>query len=111
MDLATLHCAPCSGTLAALNSVEAEHRLSEIPGWQLIDRNQKLQHLYKFKDYASTLHFVDGVAAVCEEQGHHPEITFGWGYATVTFWTHALKALSDNDFIMAAKVNALYHPL
>jgi 4a-hydroxytetrahydrobiopterin dehydratase len=89
-----------TGQIATLNEL--------IEGWEVIeDGMPKLQKRYSFDTYAAALVFVNNVSVVAEELGHHPEITFTWGAATVRWWSHASGGLTLNDFIMAAKTDAL----
>ena len=108
MSFATQHCVPCTGDMPGVSAEEANRRLGEVPGWNLIDDGKRLERRFKFRDFVSAVGFVDKLAPVCEEQNHHPDLRLGWGYVTVTFSTHAIRSLSDNDFIMAAKVSALF---
>ena len=111
MSLSAKTCTPCRGGVAPLGRAEAERLLAETPGWSLIDDGvTKLERAFPFPDFAAALAFVDKVGALAEEAGHHPDITFGWGYCRVVFYTHKIKGLHENDFIMAAKVNRLPEP-
>ncbi len=87
---------------------EAQEYLSETPGWSLIDISSRIRRNFTFKDFLSALEFVQKISALAEEQGHHPDISFGWGYCSVIFYTHKIAGLHKNDFIMAAKVNTLF---
>lgn len=108
MSLLSERCIPCRGDIAPLTIKEAQEYLSETPGWSLIDNSSKIRRNFTFKDFLSALEFVQKISALAEEQGHHPDISFGWGYCSVIFYTHKIAGLHKNDFIMAAKVNALY---
>jgi 4a-hydroxytetrahydrobiopterin dehydratase len=105
--LAGKTCTPCRGGVPPLPRREAERLLTDTPGWSLDADATKIERRFRFDDFAGALAFVEKVAAVAEEEGHHPDIAFGWGYCTVVFQTHKIKGLHENDFIMAAKVNAL----
>jgi 4a-hydroxytetrahydrobiopterin dehydratase len=100
-------CTPCRGGVPPLTRTEAERLLGETPGWTLSDDATRIERSFSFGDFAGALRFVEKVAAVAEAEGHHPDIAFGWGYCRVVFYTHKIKGLHENDFIMAAKVNAL----
>jgi 4a-hydroxytetrahydrobiopterin dehydratase len=100
-------CVPCRGGVPPLAEDDAERFLAQTPGWELRDQAKRIERTYKFKNFREALGFVDGVGALAEEEGHHPDITFGWGYATIALHTHKIKGLHENDFIMAAKINAL----
>lgn len=107
MSLTAKTCVPCQGGIPPLTPADAQKMLSQVPGWELKDNSTKLERAFKFKNFADSLGFVNKVGALSEEEDHHPDITFGWGYAAVVFYTHKIKGLHENDFIMAAKVNAL----
>jgi 4a-hydroxytetrahydrobiopterin dehydratase len=80
--------------------------------WQVVERDGilRLERLFKFKNFVQALDFTDRVGAVAEEEGHHPALLTEWGRVTVTWWTHKIKGLHRNDFIMAAKTDELYRP-
>jgi len=80
--------------------------LSKVQGWEVID-NHHLQKGYKFPNYLSGVQFVNQLAAIAEEQNHHPEIYLSWRRVTIEIYTHVVKGLTDNDFILAAKYDAL----
>ena len=104
--LASRHCVPCRGGVAPLSAAEAEARWSEIPLWTLRDAARRIERHFTFRTFAQALAFVNRIAAIAEGEDHHPDISFGWGYATVSLQTHAIKGLHDNDFIMAARIDA-----
>jgi 4a-hydroxytetrahydrobiopterin dehydratase len=107
MSLAQKQCVPCKGGIPPLTREEAEKFLEEVPQWQVADDNSRISRTFKFKNFVAAQSFVNQVADLAEAEGHHPDITFGWGYATVVFYTHKIKGLHENDFVMAAKVDAL----
>ena len=107
MDLTAKTCIPCRGGVAPLAPDEAERYLSETPGWSLDDSATRIECRFTFKSFVQALEFTNKVGALAEQEGHHPDICFGWGYCTVVFYTHKIKGLHENDFIMAAKVNEL----
>ena len=107
MNLTQQACVPCRGGVAPLEPTSARELLTSTPGWELIDDSGKIRRNFKLNDFATTLAFVNMVGALAEAEGHHPDITFGWGYCNVLFYTHKIKGLHQNDFIMAAKVNEL----
>jgi len=81
-----------------------------VPDWQLLERNgiPQLERVYKFKNFVEALAFTNRVGELAEQEGHHPAILTEWGRVTVTWWTHKIKGLHRNDFIMAAKADQLY---
>jgi 4a-hydroxytetrahydrobiopterin dehydratase len=99
-------CVPCRGGVPPLAEDEAQEFLGQTPDWDLRE-GKRIERTYKFKNFREALSFVDRVGGLAEEEGHHPDITFGWGYATISLHTHKIKGLHENDFIMAAKINRL----
>ncbi len=97
-------CTPCQGGIPPLTPAQAGHFLEEAPGWRLEENATWLKRDFEFPDFAAALAFVNKVGALAESEGHHPDICFGWGYATVTLQTHKINGLHENDFIMAAKI-------
>jgi 4a-hydroxytetrahydrobiopterin dehydratase len=85
----------------------AEKLLTQTPGWDLKEHATQIERTFKLQNFASALEFAQKIGKLAEEEGHHPEITFGWGYCKVSFQTRKIKGLHENDFIMAAKVSAL----
>jgi 4a-hydroxytetrahydrobiopterin dehydratase len=108
MTLAQKSCIPCQGGIPPLGRDKAQAYLAQTPGWTLDDGATRISRTFKFKNFKQSQAFVNAVGDAAEAQGHHPDITFGWGYATVVFFTHKVKGLHENDFIMAAKTNDLY---
>ncbi len=100
-------CTPCQGGIPPLSLQEAELYIAETPGWILLDNATKIKRTFKLKDFRSAMEFAHRVGELAKEEGHHPDITFGWGYCRVVFQTHKINGLHENDFIMAAKVNKL----
>ena len=105
-DLAERECVPCRGGVPPMKGEEIEELLPELEGWQVVDEHH-LQKLYRFKDFRESLEFVNRVGKLAEQQGHHPDICFGWGKAEVTIWTHKIDGLSESDFVLAAKIDKL----
>ncbi len=107
MSLTAKTCVPCQGGIPPLTRVESEHFLKEVSEWVLSDDGDKIERQFPFDDFAKAMAFVNKVGDLAEAEGHHPDISFGWGYANVIFFTHKIKGLHENDFIMAAKVDLL----
>jgi len=107
MALDAKTCTPCRGGIPPLARSEAQTLLTQAPGWTLDETATRITRRFTFPDFASALTFVQRIGEVAEAEGHHPDITFGWGYAEIVFYTHKIKGLHENDFIMAAKVNKL----
>lgn len=106
-ELSTRKCIPCNGGMPALDRDEAERFLNHAPGWTLEDEGRRIERHFSFRDYRSALRFVVDLSQLAEDEGHHPDISFGWGRATVSWQTKKIKGLHENDFIMAAKTNDL----
>ena len=79
---------------------------AQLPDWQVVNEHH-LQRAYSFKDFRETLDFVNRIGELAEEQGHHPDICFGWGKADITIWTHKIDGLTESDFVLAAKIDKL----
>ncbi len=105
-DLASRNCVPCRGGVPPLKGEEISKLSSELQGWEVVDEHH-LKKNYKSKDFREALVFVNRVGELAEEQGHHPDICFGWGWAEITIWTHKIGGLSESDFILAAKIDQL----
>ncbi|MDR5694889.1 MAG: 4a-hydroxytetrahydrobiopterin dehydratase [Armatimonadota bacterium] len=110
--LAELRCIACREGEPTLTDEEIATLLPQVSGWQVIEENgiKRLRRTFRFKDFASALAFTSKVGERAEQEGHHPAILTEWGKVTVTWWTHKIKGLHRNDFIMAAKTDALYAP-
>ena len=106
-SLSQLKCKPCSGNTSKLSLDEIQKKLSEIYEWQLNDNKEMLFKKFKFKSFKKALHFTNLVGELAEEEGHHPDISLGWGYSLIMIHTHAIKGLSINDFILAAKIDKI----
>ncbi len=106
MSLADQTCIPCQGGMPPLSPEAIVPLAEQTPEWTVID-NHHLHRDYTFPDFRSALDFVVKVGEVAEEQGHHPDIAFGWGKVSLTFYTHKIDGLAEADFVMAAKVDGL----
>ena len=85
----------------------AQAQMAQIPAWTLMDGGTRIERTWRFGDFAGAFELVRKAAELAEAEGHHPDITFGWGYATVSLYTHKIKGLHENDFILAAKLDAV----
>ena len=103
-ELTEKTCTPCRGGVAPLTVDQARALLGKTPGWELLERGKRIERAFEFKTFRDALGFVDRVGALAESEDHHPDISFGWGYATISLYTHKIKGLHENDFIMAAKI-------
>lgn len=105
-ELATRECVPCRGGVPPLKGDEIQGLLSKLDQWSVVNEHH-LTKVYKFKDFKESLAFVNRVGELAEQQGHHPDICFGWGRVEVTLWTHKIDGLTESDFILGAKIDAL----
>ncbi|GGC67384.1 putative pterin-4-alpha-carbinolamine dehydratase 1 [Siccirubricoccus deserti] len=105
--LAEKTCTPCRGGVPPLTPVEAEGYRTQAPDWTLMDDATRIERRYRFKDFGEAFAFVVRAGELAEAEGHHPDISFGWGYASVSLRTKKIKGLHENDFIMAAKLDRL----
>lgn len=101
--LCTQKCVPCEGGAPKLTADQAASLLQQLKGWVLHDG--KLQKEYRFKDFAQAMSFVNQMADVAEAEGHHPDFSVHYNVVEVSIWTHAIGGLSENDFILAAKID------
>ncbi|MDE1924651.1 MAG: 4a-hydroxytetrahydrobiopterin dehydratase [Patescibacteria group bacterium] len=106
-ELARKKCVPCEGNVPPLTKEEALEMQKQVNDWSLIDEAHLLAKSFRFKDFAQTMEFVNKVAAIAEEEGHHPDLTVSYGSVTVELMTHAIGGLSENDFIVAAKIDEI----
>ena len=108
--LARLTCVACRSDAPTVTSAEIAELRPQIPDWQLVEADgiKRLRRVFHFDDFAQALAFTDEVGRLAEEQGHHPALLTEWGRTSVTWWTHKIKGLHRNDFVMAAKTDELY---
>jgi len=109
-DLTQIKCVPCRGGEPTVTEAELAEYLPQVSQWQMVEQEdiKRLERVFKFKNFAQALSFTNKVGALAEEEGHHPAILTEWGRVGVTWWTHAIRGLHRNDFIMAAKTDRLY---
>jgi 4a-hydroxytetrahydrobiopterin dehydratase len=105
-ELASKTCVPCKGGTPPLKGEELEDLRQQIPEWEVVEEHH-LRRRFRFENFRESLGFVNRVGELAEEQGHHPDIGFGWGYADISVWTHKIDGLTESDFIFAAKVDTL----
>ncbi len=100
-------CTPCRGGVPPLTGEEIATHGRQTPAWDVLDEGRRIERSFRFKDFAQAFAFVKQVGDLAEDEGHHPDVTFGWGYATVSLQTKKIKGLHENDFIMAAKLDQI----
>lgn len=107
MDLASKHCVPCEGTEKPFNEEQVKIYMPALSlSWTVID-GKKISQQFKFKNFPEAIAFVDKIVPVAEAEGHHPDLHIYYNNVTVELWTHAIGGLSENDFIMAVKIESL----
>lgn len=107
--LSTERCVACRPDVPRVSPAEVAELRREIPGWQVVERDgiARLERVFDWPDFAAALAFTNRVGALAEAEGHHPALLTEWGRVTVTWWTHAIRGLHRNDFVMAARTDAL----
>ena len=107
-DLSKKKCIPCEGNIPAFDYSEIHNYLKKVDGWE-VKKNENENYFlikeFKFDNFKESQNFVNKVGEIAEIEGHHPDIFFGWGYAKINITTHAIEGLSENDFILAAKID------
>lgn len=106
-ELAKKRCIPCEGGTEPLSREKAEELLKELDNWMLVDDAHLLVKTFQFPDFKTALQFGNDIGRVAEFEGHHPELTIGWGHVGVELSTHSIGGLSENDYILAAKIDEL----
>ena len=107
-QLSEKKCVPCEGNISAFDYSEIHKYLKKVNDWEVKQNEKKNYYLeknFKFKNFLSSQKFVNLAGDISEKEGHHPDINFGWGYAKIKVFTHAVNGLSENDFILAAKID------
>ena len=111
-DLLNKKCVPCEGGVTPFDISEIHKYQKKVDGWDIIKNENKIYILeknFKFKNFLESQKFVNDVGNISETEGHHPDILFGWGYAKINITTHAIEGLSENDFILASKIDQLFN--
>jgi 4a-hydroxytetrahydrobiopterin dehydratase len=106
-SLADQTCIPCKGGVPPLNREQIAPLQAEVPGWEVPD-DKRLVRTYRFKNFAEAMSYANQVAAIAEEQGHHPDLYVAWGKVRVEVWTHKIDGLTESDFYFAAKCDRAY---
>ncbi len=109
-DLLNKKCVPCEGGIAPFDISEIHKYQKKVDGWNIIKNESNiflLEKKFTFKNFVESQNFVNEVGKISENENHHPDIVFGWGYAKINITTHAIEGLSENDFILAAKIDKM----
>ena len=110
-DLLGKKCVPCEGGVPSLDLSEIHKYQKKVDGWDVKKDEKQIYFLeknFKFKNFINSQNFIDKVGKISEKENHHPDISFGWGYAKIKITTHAIEGLSDNDFNLAAKIDQTF---
>ena len=112
MDLFEKKCVPCEGGTPSLEYNEIHKYLKKVDGWD-VKKNEKknyyIEKKFNFKNFIESQKFINIVGNISENEGHHPDISFGWGYAIIKIYTHSVEGLSENDFILASKIDKSFN--
>ena len=109
-DLTKKKCIPCEGGILPFDISEIHKYQKKVDGWDVLKNEKNIFFLHKkfdFKNFLDAQDFINKVGRISEDEGHHPDISFGWGYAEIKITTHAIEGISENDFILAAKIDHL----
>ena len=106
-ELSKKKCVPCQGGIPPLTRAQATPYLKKTPGWELVKSAKKIQRKFGFKNFLEAMQFINNVAAIAEQEGHHPDIFVSYNKVTVSIYTHKINGLHENDFILAAKISKL----
>ena len=107
IDLKNMKCEPCSGKTPKLKPEEISNYLSQLDGWSVNNEQEMVFKKFNFKNFKKALEFTNLVGNIAEFEGHHPDISLGWGYSIVMLHTHTIKGLSVNDFVLALRIDEL----
>ena len=107
MDLAQKKCVACEGDAMPLTPMEAKAMLAQLTGWSLSVDSKNISRQFTFKNFKDAMAFANNIADIAETEGHHPDLSVGWGRVGVELSTHAIGGLSENDFILAAKIDVI----
>lgn len=105
MRLTEKTCVPCEGGVPPLTVEQTKPYLAEVSGWTVVENGKKIQRELRFKDFLEAMAFVNRVAELAEAEGHHPDIAISYAEVTLRLWTHVAGGLTENDFILAAKID------
>ncbi len=109
-DLSKKKCVSCNGNIVPFDTTEIHKYLKKVDGWDVksdVKKSFYLNKNFKFKNFSESQTFVNQVSNIAEQENHHPDILFGWGYCKIKIFTHAIKGLAESDFILAAKIDKI----
>ena len=109
-ELADKKCVPCEGGTPAFDTLQIHKYLKKVDGWNVKkdkDESFFIEKEFKFENFLKSQNFINSVGEIAEKEGHHPDISFGWGYARIKIFTHAIKGLAESDFVLAAKIDKI----
>ncbi len=109
-ELSDKKCVPCEGNTLPFDTQEIHKYLKKVDGWHVKSDDEESYFLikeFKFKNFLESQNFINKVSIIAEQEGHHPDISFGWGYCKIKIFTHAIKGLAESDFILAAKIDKI----
>ena len=108
-DLLKKKCLPCEGGALPFDISQIHKYQKKVDGWEILEEKKifLLHKQFNFKNFKESQRFINKVGEISESEGHHPDISFGWGYANIKITTHAIEGLSENDFILAAKIDQI----
>lgn len=109
-SLANQQCVPCTGKEPPLTNEEIDRYHEQVPDWKVVevDGEKRIQKEFSFPNFSAALDFTNRVGRMADEQDHHPAILTEWGKVTLSWWTHKIRGLHQNDFVMAAKSDQIY---
>ena len=107
VDLKNQNCQSCSGNTPAFDNNQISEHLAKLDKWTVNDEQKMIYKKFTFKTFKQALIFINKVGELADTEGHHPDVSLGWGYSVIMLHTHAIKGLSVNDFIMAAKIDVI----
>ena len=107
IDLKYKKCQSCNGNTPKFNPNQIIEHLSNLDNWSVNEEQKMIFKKFNFKNFNQALNFTNKVGELADEEGHHPDISLGWGYALIMLHTHAIKGISINDFILAAKIDVI----
>ena len=111
-DFSKKKCVPCENGIIPFDVSEIHKYQKKVDGWDVKENKKKkffLEKNFTFENFSNSQNFINKVGKIAEEEGHHPDISFGWGYAKIMITTHAIEGLSENDFILAAKIDLIFN--